>query len=266
MTKEILRRNPDDTDAIYDHSQSAYYFGLFYHNLKDFESALEYWEIYKRYAYDLRNSDPGNVDWIIELGWSENNVGNIYLNTEEYTYSITHFKLSVDAFDDALERSPQNTEIMLGLAYSLSGLAKSSDKDGQPDAAFKYRKKQDKLYDNLARSNPKNLNLAYDRLLLSMELYLSEIKDDRTDCSFLQASMKLDGFKRHLENDPENEQYRNANTYFRYHIFKICESHYTLEERIEEAIQLKTMIEKSSLENKTQFLGFVNQTLINQVQ
>ena len=53
VTKEILRRNPDDTDAIYDHSQSAYYFGLFYHNLKDFESALEYWEIYKRYAYDL---------------------------------------------------------------------------------------------------------------------------------------------------------------------------------------------------------------------
>ena len=95
VTKEILRRNPDDTDAIYDHSQSAFWVGRFHKKVKNYDSALEYWELYREYGHKLKLLDPTNPKWIMEAAWGENNIANIYFDLENYQ-SAKHY------FDQAL--------------------------------------------------------------------------------------------------------------------------------------------------------------------
>ena len=264
VTEEILRRNPHDTDAIFDHAQSAYFIGLFHHKTKDFISALEYWEIYRQYAYALKNFDPENVKWTMEVGWSEGNVGNIYLNTKEYTNSKRHFESSVNAFEDVLRVSPQEPGIMPALANSLSGLSKSSDKIGQLSAAFKYRTKELKILDELVRTNPNNFSYAYERMISSLDLHLLNIKAKKSECSIVESEVKLDGFTQHLKRDPENEEYRNDYTHFRYWLFYYCHTIYNEDYKLKETNQLLAKIEKSTLSDKTQLLDFVDQILLEQ--
>ena len=258
VTEEILRRNPDDTDAIFDHAQSAFWIGELHKRLANHDTSLKFWKLYLQYGQDLLAIDPKNKKWIKEAAFGENNVGNIYLNIEDYDQATFHFELSIQGLNKALSNSNEETETLSALANSLSGYSKSLDKLGRLMDAYENRKTELNILEKLVIDYPQNISFAYENLISSIELYQLEIKLGISECSYENAKTKLDEFAPHLKNDPENEEYIRDYTHFRYLLFKYCQKQYSSETRKKEARALAPLIEKSTFSNKTQFLDFVN--------
>ena len=263
-TKEILRRNPDDTDAIYDHAQSAFWVGRFHQQLSDYKSALKFWELYRQYGHDLMASDPTNPEWILEAAWGENNVANIYLVSIDFQNAIYYSERSIELFEKALEYSANKSKIMFEMTKALTVLSKAYTNLNSHKDAYKVQNKTLKILEALKNTHPKNITYEYEYLLSSMELYVLDLQANPKNCIFDETLSRLDKFMPYFENDPQNERYRNDDTFFRYHFFNTCETNYNWDIKLKEAKQLKTMIDGSSLINKTQYLDFVNQILIEQ--
>ncbi len=264
VTEEILRRSPNEADVIFDHAQSAYWVGLFHQKVEAYDSALEYWSIYRQYGQELFSLDPRNKKWIMEAGYGNNNVANIYLLNRDYFNAKKHYELSVLKFEDALTYTPNNSEIMTALANALGGLSKSQKKLGLLQKAKENRKKEMKILKALIKEEPLNILYEYELVLSSLELNLLELTENQKKCSYAEALTKLETFTPHLVNDPENENYRIDYTHFRHHIFKTCYSFYSSEEILSEAKHLIPLIEKHSPRDKTQQLDFVNQIILDQ--
>ena len=263
-TKEILRRNPDDTDAIYDHAQSAFWVGRFHQQMEEYKSALKFWELYRQYGHDLMASDPTNPEWILEAAWGENNVANIYLVSKDFQNAIYYSERSIELFEKALEYSANKSKIMFEMTKPLAGLSKAYTNLNSHKDAYKVHNKTLKILEALKNTHPQNITYEYEYLLSSMELYVLDLQTNTENCTFDETLSRLDKFMPHFENDPQNERYRNDETFFRYQFFKTCETNYNWDIKLKEAKQLKTMIDGSSLINKTQYLDFVNQILIEQ--
>ena len=263
-TKEILRRDPNDTDAIYGHAQSAFWVGRFHKEVENYKSALEYWELYRQYGHDLMASDPTNPEWILEAAWGENNVANIYLVSKDFQNAIYYSERSIELFEKALEYSDNKSKIMFETTKPLAGLSKAYANLNSPKEAYKSRKNSLKILETLKNTHPQNITYEYAYLLTSMELYVLDLQANPKNCTLDKTLSRLDKFKPHFENDPQSERYRNDETFFRYQFFITCETNYNWDIKLKEAKQLKTMIDGSSLINKTQYLDFVNQILIEQ--
>ena len=261
-TKEILRRNPEDIGAIFDHSQSAYWVGRFHKEVEDYKSALEYWELYRQYGHELMAFDPTNLKWIMEAAWGENNVANIYLVSEDYQNAIYYYERSIELFEKALEYSDNKSKIMFETTKALAGLSKAYANLNSYKDAYKSRKKSLKILEALKNTHPQNITYEYAYLLSSMELYLLDLQAKPENCMLDETLSQLDKFMPYFENDPQSERYRNDNAYFRYSFFRICEKNYGLDTRLEESRQVKTVIDHSSLQYKTQFLDFVDKILL----
>ena len=261
-TKEILRRDPNDTDAIYGHAQSAFWVGRFHRQVENYKSALEYWELYRQYGHDLMKMDPKNPKWIMEAAFGENNLANLYFISEDYQNARHYIEQAIELFENALSHSDDQSMIMYETAKALSGLSKAQAKLNSHKEAFKSRRDSIAILDKLKKMHPENITYEYKYLLATMELYLLDLKASPENCVYDETISSLREFTPHVENDPQNETYRNDVTHFRYYIFYTCETHYDQEIKLKEARQLKKLIDASSLRNKTQLLGFVNQILL----
>jgi len=264
VTAEILRRNPEDTDAIYDHAQSTYWVGLFHKHVKEYETALNYWKLYRQYGHDLMSRDTKNPKWIMEAAWGENNVANLHSILKDYQSARVYFEQSVKLFEEALIYSDNKSLVMSETAKALSGLSKAEVKLDSLNDALVSRTESIAILEKLKKIHPQNITYEYEHLLVSMELYLLDLIAKPENCVYEETLSNLNKFKPHFKNDPQNETYRNDSTHFRYHFFKACITQYSQEIKLREAMQLKPLIETSSLRNKTQFMGFVSKISIEQ--
>ena len=126
LTREVLERNPDDTDAIYAHAQSEYWVGAYYRKqgkLTEMEKPLRE---YDRLAQVLYKKDPTNFDWVMEAAWGKNNLGiwaRLQNKQEVAIYASENYAKSIAFFEEAIKLRPKSKVALTELVDTMSGKA-----------------------------------------------------------------------------------------------------------------------------------------------
>ena len=159
LTKEILERNPDDTDAIFAHAQSAFWVGKVFRDQRLYDDVRPYWQEYSDLSYRLYETDSSNFNWIMEAAWGENSLGYAYRvrgNTEQ---AFQHYKNSDSLFDEALAIRPGNKLVLTEKADVITGAEQLANSAGKYESALSLARESIRTLEEVLLSEPKNLTI-----------------------------------------------------------------------------------------------------------
>jgi len=119
-TLEVMRRNPDDTDAIFAHAQSAFWRGAALEELNDFAGLFLYWKEYDSLGARLYNQSPKDKTMIIEAASGQNNVGAALSKLGRQDESLPYYDAALQFWQQALTITPEDTSVMMEISNTLS--------------------------------------------------------------------------------------------------------------------------------------------------
>ena len=161
LTREVLARNPDDTDAIFAHAQSEYWVGLYYFDQNQFAEVQPYWAEYNRLSQKLHHIDPNNFDWIMEAAWSANAMGAYYDRQKDYERAKTQYDIAAKYARLAIKHSPDNPLPRGELANILTGQARAALYVEPFTSVNLLREEQENIYASALLNDPQNFGLIY---------------------------------------------------------------------------------------------------------
>ena len=175
-TKEVLRRKVEDTDAIYAHAQSEYWMGEMYLLRGEYGKTLLYWQDYARGGQYLLNKDPKKVDWIMEAGWGETNLGKIFNKLKKHDVAKGKYSKAIKYFETAKNIQPDNVSIIIEYSNALAGQSNTFIALEQYDLSYKSRLEQVDVLTLYTANHSDNFDLKY--RLVQAKLKLLDLRDE----------------------------------------------------------------------------------------
>jgi tetratricopeptide (TPR) repeat protein len=204
LTKEVLKRNPDDTDAIFAHAQSAFWVGEVFEEQGKINQTVPYWQEYRDLAHVLYIKDKTNFDFVMEAAWGENNLGILARSQKRYLAAEEKYEKALELFVEALKLNPNSNEAKREYADSLIGAEQVYLSQRDIFSALKTRKESLSISEKLLRGSPSNLNFQYDYALKQSNMLRQyhPILDIYTKQKLSVEPVKV--FKSLYEHDPSN--------------------------------------------------------------
>ena len=209
ITREIYDRNPEDTDAIFNHAQSEYWVGEVYKQARNYEAAMSHWRRYAELGKSLSNKDPMNISWVMERGWGAGNLGLLYNQLGAFDEAKSKFIEAISYFENASQHADYNFQGQVELANALAGLSHASLAKKEKREAFNYRRRQAGVYMRLLKQNPQHYNLRF-RYAQSLTRMITDGFLDSNGSNLNRTiNTALEGFDIVIEHDPKNTAWRN---------------------------------------------------------
>ena len=218
LTEEVLKRNPNDSDAIFAHAQSEYYLGDLYYNLGNLDRQLKHWTHYNSLAQKLYKTDPSNIDWIMEAGYGESNLGKVFMIKKRYKDAFGHFKLAIGYYNKALEKNPDDRKALTSLANANAGAAKTAFIVENTKAALEFRTQQIEIYNDILANEPNNVWLIFRRANAQAGIVQQQLVLPNSKSYNQLVENALEGFELATRHDPKNKNWQEEYTIFRSYI------------------------------------------------
>lgn len=171
-TEELLSQAPDDPDRIFDHSQSIYW--LAYTNLRrgDLAEAEKGFRDYADYSRRLADMDPGNLDWQVEVGYADSNLGTVYYSQGKFAEAEEEFEQALGVFETLDRAAPRPGDYEFDLAQTFAWLSDTSLNLGRLTNARDYRDKEKAIYEQQLATTPQNNQIKEALLVTRLRLGL----------------------------------------------------------------------------------------------
>ena len=205
-TAELMRRNPDDTDAVFAHAQSAFWLGSTYRDVQDYENALPYWREYDVLGAKLYAANPDSLDMLMEAAWGQSNLAILEGRLGRHEVALGHCENALKILEIGSQLWPEDIDIISSLAYVLANQSRELTKLKKFDAALRVRTREITLMESLYRKTP-NMEYEFDIYLTRLNFW--EIKNQAIErCNLVEPSNLLRDLKEFLKNDPENKMWK----------------------------------------------------------
>ena len=191
-TAEVLHRNPDDTEAIFAHAQSAYWVGELANISQEYSSTHKYWEEYSILGQQLHKMAPTNIAWMKESAWGQNNLGYVLGKSKQHAQSLKHYESAISMFSDIIEVNPEDTSLAIEKANILAGKAIQLTKLGRGVEASNSSSEGLLILERAYEKDPSNFFILEDMLLANLAhvTLMSELNEkclaSRLDTTFLK--------------------------------------------------------------------------------
>ncbi len=160
FTAELLERDPANPDRIFDHAQSEYWVGYTAWQNNDYNKTEPYWENYLRLAQRLQAIEPNTVRSLMELGYSNGNMCELFVAQERDIQSaISLCEESIEFEKQAVKKDPDNIVNSMALANRHGWLADVFLRDKQYGAAFAQRNEEEAIISKLLLERPDDARL-----------------------------------------------------------------------------------------------------------
>jgi len=163
-TKELLVRDPNNADRIFDHAQSAYWVGLVPYRQENYAEAELYFHKYVNLAKRLEEAEPKNLRSMQEITYAHTNLGITYFYQRKFTQALDIFKKTIPAFENIANETPRKTIPKIDLANIYGWIADTLKNLDQANDAIQYRQSQRQIYKTILAKNPNNHNVIYQDL------------------------------------------------------------------------------------------------------
>ena len=138
-TAELLRRDPNNWQRIYDHAQSEFWLAYDAHNRGDNKGALPHFLTYRDLGRRMMAVDPDKLESRVELASAEVNLGVAFTKEQRVAEALTAFDRA-SAMYKAIR--PRTRDIALNLNQALGHKASTLFEAGDNDGALEARSEQ----------------------------------------------------------------------------------------------------------------------------
>ncbi len=129
-TEELLRRDPDNEQRIFDHAQSVYWVGDIAWKRGDVAQATDYWTQYRDFGARLVALDPDKDGWQTELGYGHRNLGVLAYNEGVAKDAVDAFTRACRVSKSLAKKHPEDSNLQIVYADDLIWLAQAEEKQG----------------------------------------------------------------------------------------------------------------------------------------
>jgi len=153
-TAELLRRHPNDPQAIFDHVQSLAYIGEVAYQRGETSLALDEFEQRQRLARRLAVAGPTNQDWQAEVAEADTDLGVALLGQSRADEAVRQFEEALAISSRLAATAPQNRERQYDKAQILAWLADAEVSRSRLAAAASDRAAEAQIYARLVADSP----------------------------------------------------------------------------------------------------------------
>jgi tetratricopeptide (TPR) repeat protein len=155
-TGELLAREPNEPQRIFDHAQSVYWVGAVAFQRGQNDVAEKSFDEYKVLAERLVAIDPGKPDWEAEVGYAYSNLGTLQVKEGRSAEAAAAFEHSLAISSALAKAAPQDAGLQLEEGQSHAWLADAREKGGLFDAARQQRAMELAIYQSVLAIDPNN--------------------------------------------------------------------------------------------------------------
>ena len=141
-TAEAIRRDPRDTQRLFDHAQNVFWLGEIARARGETDQAVAAYTEYKRLADRLVAIEPDNLKWRMESLYGTENIGIALYNKRRYAEAARQFQSALVPMQNLASIDPGNLTYQKELGTVLSWVAQSQWALGRLDSAIALRQKQ----------------------------------------------------------------------------------------------------------------------------
>jgi tetratricopeptide (TPR) repeat protein len=203
-TGELLARNPNDGQRIFDHSQSVFWVGYIAWQRGDVQTGRQYFTKYLEQAEKLVRLDPRNDAWAAELGFANANLGTLELDDNQPAKSLNYFNNAEKVFAGIRSRATDKRDSSYYLAQEFAGKADARRALLDLPGALDERRRETAVYQSLLAADP---NDSKAKEGLAVALYRSAQLQLEMGSGLQAASTagrSFEGIRRLLAQDPSN--------------------------------------------------------------
>jgi hypothetical protein len=155
-TAELLARDPDDPDRMFDHAQSSYFVGQLAWQRSDWATAEAKFRRYEELAGGMLAIDPANPKWQAETGYAANSLGALYLRTGRAAEAVPHFRKYVAVTRRLLDRSSGDAALRWEAGQAKAWLADALVETDRLAEARHARLAELELYNAILAADARN--------------------------------------------------------------------------------------------------------------
>jgi tetratricopeptide (TPR) repeat protein len=149
-TAEAVRRNPDDPERLFEHSQNVFWIGALAQQRGEFGQAEAAYRQYRDLANAMVALQPENLKWRMEVEDSEVDLANVLLAQRRFAEATAQFAAAVQTMEAVSAVDPKSADYRKSVADSLAWLADAQYAQGKIGDAIDSRKRQVDLLRRMA--------------------------------------------------------------------------------------------------------------------
>ncbi|NOT31399.1 MAG: protein kinase, partial [Planctomycetes bacterium] len=161
FAEELVRREPNDEERLFELGQLQFYVGQVHFELLDYEATRPYFEAYLASAQALVGLDADRPEYQIELAYGRANLGALALEQARWAEAIGSFEKVVAIWRALVQADPEDPQRRYELAGSLSWLAQSCEGHGALSRALEYLREELAARDMLHGLQPDHADWEY---------------------------------------------------------------------------------------------------------
>ena len=185
-TAELLARDRDNPQRIFDHAQSVYWVGLIAHQRGQDNSAESAFREYKALADRLVAKDPANLQWQAESSYADSNLGTLLYNRGRADDAAALFERTLQASRLVAAADPQDLANQFELAQSHAWLADARLEQGRLQEAITQRESEIALYERILQTDSTNRDAREGLLVAETALGQLSLLQGRVELAVLQ--------------------------------------------------------------------------------
>lgn len=159
LDRELLARDPDDADLLFNVGQSEFWVGYVAFERNDYDRAIEHFTRYMGISRQLYERDPGRVDWVMELCYAHTNLAAVHEARANINDALAHMHEAVALNRQAVELAPDESNLARELSDSLAWLGTIQRGAGQLPASLESRRASREIIESLLESDPDDATL-----------------------------------------------------------------------------------------------------------
>ena len=211
LTREVLERNPDDTDAIFSHAQSEYWVADYNRRQGKHAEMEKPLREYDRLAQILYKKDPTNFDWVMEAGWGKNNLGTwaqAWSSQELAPMASEHYTQAISYFEEAIALKSNSRHAQKELTNTMNGKANMLLAFETAETSREYSLNYIEFLKFLSAEYPNDVDILGDLYLFETDYYHGYFLN-LDESNKIALSEVLDELFRLTQYDDENLKYIN---------------------------------------------------------
>lgn len=208
VTADLLARQPDNPERLFNHAQSEYWMGSVPFDQGDKARTRPHWSAYLDLAGKLVAMEPGKLEWQRELGYAQANMCALaQFKPVEPDKALDHCGKASRVAGDIARAHPNDLAAQIDYASNIAWHADASRLAGKGDAAVTLRQDQVSLTRTLADRYPRDMRALEALLKAEIGLAMTYSELGQLEPARSAARQALEVSDRLVAQDPDNERW-----------------------------------------------------------
>lgn len=210
VTRELLRRQPDNLERIFEMSQAEFWVGYVYTETGEFDEAEVSMQNYLEYSNRLAELDPRNPEWIMEQSYAHGNIAALINRGEgdDVALALDQIKASVELNWHAIELDPNNEDYISEYGEALAWQADTQLLLCDLGGAMESRQENVRIARESLARQPSNMGLRQ-RYAYSLSGFANVArKAGANEFAMEHLRLSIREFERLYQNDSSNPGFR----------------------------------------------------------